>query len=45
MFIPNTLATGIAFILNTIIYPQTMDSVAIMLHFWKRNDLAESGMY
>lgn len=45
MFVPNTLTMDIAFILNTNIYPQAMASLAILLHFWKRNGLAGSGMY
>ena len=45
VFVPNTVAMGIAFILNTSTYPQAMAFGATMVYFWRRNYPAAFGMY
>ena len=45
VFVPNTVAMGIAFILNTTTYPQAMGFGATLVYFWKRNYPAAFGMY
>ncbi|KAL9106236.1 MAG: hypothetical protein Q9227_008704 [Pyrenula ochraceoflavens] len=45
VFVPNPVAMGIAFILNTTTYPTAMAFGATMVFFWKKNYPVAFGMY
>ena len=44
-YVPNLVAMGIAFILNTTTYPTAMAIGATFAHFWRKNHPANFGMY
>lgn len=44
-YVPNTVAMGIAFILNTTTYPTAMAFGSTVVFFWRRNYPAAFGMY
>ena len=44
-YVPNLVAMGIAFILNTTTYPTAMAIGATFAHFWRNNHPANFGMY
>jgi uncharacterized oligopeptide transporter (OPT) family protein len=44
-YIPNLVAMGIAFILNTTTYPTAMAIGATVAHFWQKGNPASYGMY